>query len=82
MFVFRWNKKSEILGHIKEMKKEKVELTKKGRGKAGSSSTSNRRSKPSGKNKYSVSRECEEDLNLEKRVIIKNDGRYLIYYDF
>lgn len=60
------------------MKKEKVELTKKGRGKAGSS----RRSKTSGKNKSLVSRECEEDLNLKKRVIIKNDGRYLIYYDF
>jgi len=82
MFVFRWNKKSEILGIYQRMKKEKVELTKKGRGRAGSSSTSNRRSKPSGKNKSFVSRECEEDLNLKKRVIIKNDGRYLIYYDF
>jgi len=82
MFVLRWDKKSEILGHIKGMKKEKVGLTKKGRGKAGSSSTSNRRSKLSGKNKYSVSRECKEDLSLKKRIIIKNDGRYLIYYDF
>lgn len=82
MLVFRWNKKSEILGIYQRMKKEKVELTKKGREKAGSSSTSNRRSKPSGKNKYSVSRKCKEDLSLKKRIIIKNDGRYLIYYDF
>jgi len=33
MFVFRWNKKSEILGIYQRMKKEKVGLTKKGRGK-------------------------------------------------
>ncbi|NQT67289.1 MAG: hypothetical protein HQ569_06920 [Actinobacteria bacterium] len=64
------------------MKKEKLELTKKGRGKTGSRSTGNRRSKLSGKNKSLVSREYEEDLNLKKRKIIKNDGRYLIYYDF
>ncbi len=64
------------------MRKEKLELAEKRREKAGSSSTSNRRSKPFGKNKYSASRECKEDLNLKKRVIIKNDGRYLIYYDF
>ncbi len=64
------------------MRKEKLELTEKGRGKAGSSSTNSRRSRLSNKNKFSASRECKEDLSLSKRVIIKNDGRYLIYYDF
>jgi hypothetical protein len=85
VFGFRWNKKSEILGHIKEMKKEKLRLTEKRREKVESSSTSI----PAmggvsrlAKNKYSVSRGCKEDLSLKKRVIIKNDGRYLIYYDF
>ena len=64
------------------MRKEKLKLTEKRREKAGSSSTKNKRSKPSNKNEFSASRKCKEDLNLNKRVIIKDDGRYLIYYDF
>ena len=63
------------------MKKEKVELTKKRRKESGSS-ISNGRGKSSSKNKYSVSRECKENSHFKTRIIIKNDGRYLIYYDF
>jgi len=63
------------------MKKEKAELTKKRR-KISGSSFSNGISKSSSKNKSSMDRKCEKDLNLRKRVIIKNDGRYLIYYSF
>ena len=62
---------------MKEMEKEKSELTENRNSRADK-----RKSKPSGKNKYSVSRECKENSSLKKRVIIKNDGRYLIYYDF
>lgn len=57
--------------------KEEIELTGN-----RNSRTNKRKSKSSGKNKYSVSRECKESSNLKKRIIIKNDGRYLIYYDF
>jgi len=64
------------------MRKEKLELTEKRREIDRGSRTNSKRSKPSGKNKSLVNRECEEDLNLKKRVIIKDDGRYLIYYDF
>jgi len=63
------------------MKKEKVESTKK-RGRKSGSSMGNGKGRSSSKNKSLLDRECEKDLNLRKRVIIKNDGRYLIYYDF
>jgi len=64
------------------MRKEKLELTEKRREIDRGSRTNSKRIKLSSKNKSLVSRECKEDLNLNKRVIIKNDGRYLIYYDF
>ncbi len=64
------------------MRKEKLELTEKRREIDRGSRTTSKRSKLSNKNEFSASRECKEDLNLNKRVIIKNDGRYLIYYDF
>ncbi len=71
MFILRWDKKSEILGYIKEMRKEKLELNEKRREiNRGRRTNSKRRSK------------CKKDLNPKKRIIIKNDGRYLIYYDF
>lgn len=82
MFAIRRDKKSEIYGHIREMRKEKLELTEKRREIDRGSRTNSKRIKLSSKNKFSASRECKEDLNLNKRVIIKNDGRYLIYYDF
>lgn len=59
------------------MKKEKLRLTKN-----GNSGANKGKSKSSGKKKYSVSRECKEGSHLRKRIMIKNDGRYLIYYDF
>jgi len=59
------------------MKKENLRLTEN-----RSSGTKKSKSKPSGKNIYSVSRKCKESSHLKKRIIIKNDGRYLIYYDF
>lgn len=31
---------------------------------------------------YPVNKECKKNSGLKKRVIIKNDGRYLIYYSF
>ncbi|HEY4662288.1 MAG TPA: hypothetical protein VIH07_01270 [Candidatus Humimicrobiaceae bacterium] len=31
---------------------------------------------------YPVNQGCKENSGLKKRVIIKNDGRYLIYYSF
>lgn len=34
------------------------------------------------KSKIFVDKKCIGDLNLKKRVVIKDDGRYLIYYDF
>jgi len=64
------------------MRKEKLRLTEKRREIDRGSRTNSKRSKQFGKNKYSVSRKCKEDLSLKKRVIIKNDGRYLIYYNF
>jgi hypothetical protein len=64
------------------MRKEKLELTEKRREIDRGSRTNSKRSKPSNKNEFSASRKCKENLNLKKRVIIKNDGRYLIYYDF
>ena len=64
------------------MRKEKLELTEKRREIDRGSRTNSKRIKLSSKNKFSTSRECKEDLNLNKRVIIKDDGRYLIYYDF
>ena len=33
-------------------------------------------------NKLLADKKCIGDLNLKKRTIIKEDGRYLIYYDF
>jgi hypothetical protein len=48
---------------------------KKGLGKSGKERQSNE-SKILGK------KECKGGLNLNKRVIKKDDGRYLIYYDF
>lgn len=71
MFIFRWDKKGEILGYIKEMRKEKLELTEKRREIIRGSRTNSK-----------IRSKCKKDLNLKKRVIIKNDGRYLIYYDF
>jgi hypothetical protein len=64
------------------MKKEKLELIGKRREEDRSGRTKNRRNKLSNKDKILVDRECIEGLDLKKRVIIKNDGRYLIYYDF
>jgi len=34
------------------------------------------------RSKYSAGKECKENSGLKKRVITKNDGRYLIYYSF
>ncbi len=59
------------------MKKEKLELIGKGNSKANK-----RRGKSPGRNEYLESRECKENSSLKERVVIKDDGRYLIYYDF
>ncbi len=63
------------------MKKEKTKSDRGIKGKARDSSTS-RRNELSGRNGISVSVECGGSFNMKKRVIIKDDGRYLIYYDF
>jgi hypothetical protein len=38
--------------------------------------------KQSDKIKALKEKECKKSLDLNKRVIKKDDGRYLIYYDF
>jgi len=38
--------------------------------------------KQSNKDKALKDKECKKSLNLNKRMIKKDDGRYLIYYDF
>ena len=38
--------------------------------------------KQSDKIKALKDKECKKSLDLNKRVIKKDDGRYLIYYDF
>ena len=43
---------------------------------------SKRKKQSSDGNMYPVNRGCKENSGLKKRVIIKNDGRYLIYYSF
>jgi hypothetical protein len=48
---------------------------KKGLGTSGKERQSN-------ESKILENKECECGLNLNKRVIKKDDGRYLIYYDF
>lgn len=64
------------------MEKEKNKLDGRIGGKDKDSSNGRRRSELSGGNGISESVECRESLDLKKRIIIKNDGRYLIYYDF
>ena len=64
------------------MEKEKNKSTKRIIGKAKESSIKGIRNELSGEKGIFASLECRENLNLKKRVIIKNDGRYLIYYDF
>jgi len=59
------------------MEKGKTELTEN-----KNSGANKRKNKSSVKNRYSIGRECKENPNLKKRVTIKNDGRYLIFYDF
>ncbi|MDD3628297.1 MAG: hypothetical protein RBR58_04065 [Candidatus Humimicrobiaceae bacterium] len=34
------------------------------------------------KNKALIRKKCKENPNFKKSVIIKEDGRYLIYYEF
>jgi hypothetical protein len=34
------------------------------------------------KNRVLIRKECRENYNFKKEVIIKEDGRYLIYYEF
>jgi hypothetical protein len=34
------------------------------------------------RNKALIRKECKENPNFKKSVIIKEDGRYLIYYEF
>ncbi|MDD3819677.1 MAG: hypothetical protein PHG41_07590 [Actinomycetota bacterium] len=36
----------------------------------------------SGKDKDLIREECRENYNFKKEVVIKEDGRYLIYYEF
>ena len=62
--------------------KRKSNSTKRIIGKAKDGSIKSVRDKVSGKKGISASRGCRENLNPKKRVIIKNDGRYLIYYNF
>ncbi len=82
MFVLGWNKKSGIKGSIKKMGKEKFRLNKNVRIGIKSNDTKNSRGKESNKSEILMDRECRKGLSLKKRVIIKSDGRYLIYYDF
>lgn len=67
---------------MKEIGKEKFKLNKNVRIVVKSNGTKSSGDKQSNKNETLVDKECREDLSLKKRVIIKNDGRYLIYYDF
>lgn len=82
MFILGWNKKSGIKRSMKEIGKEKFKLNKNVRIVVKSNGTKSSGDKQSNKNETLVDKECREDLSLKKRVIIKNDGRYLIYYDF
>ncbi len=45
-------------------------------------SAGDNKGRQSHKNKSLIDRECSKDSGFKKRVIIKDDGRYLIYYDF
>ena len=64
------------------MGKGKFKLNKNVKIGINSNGTKNSRDKQSNKNETLTDKECREGLSLKKRVIIKNDGRYLIYYDF
>ncbi|MDD5622709.1 MAG: hypothetical protein PHQ09_06100 [Actinomycetota bacterium] len=59
------------------MKKEKSELIGNYDGPVN-----NRENKSFEGSKHSAGKECKENSGLKKRVIIKDDGRYLIYYSF
>ncbi|MFA5015562.1 MAG: hypothetical protein WC549_08495 [Actinomycetota bacterium] len=59
------------------MKKEKSELIGN-----YESPVNNIENKSFKRSKHSTGKECKENSGLKKRVITKNDGRYLIYYDF
>ena len=59
------------------MKKEELKSTGNDKNRV-----SKRKKQSSDENMYPVNRGCKENSGLKKRVIIKNDGRYLIYYSF
>jgi hypothetical protein len=46
------------------------------------SRVSKRKNLSSKGSRYPINKGCKENPGLKKRVIIKNDGRYLIYYSF
>jgi len=64
------------------MRKEKSTLNNNSRIGIKNNSTKKSNSKPHNKEKALTDGGCGKSLNLKKRVIIKDDGRYLIYYDF
>ncbi len=67
---------------MKEIGKGKFKLNKNVGAGIKSNGKKDSRDKQSSRNESLNSKECKEGLNLKKKVIIKNDGRYLIYYDF
>jgi hypothetical protein len=64
------------------MKKVKLELDKKATSKNRCERNENNKSIEAGKSKSLIEKECRENYNFKKEVIIKEDGRYLIYYEF
>ncbi len=65
---------------MKEMKEKKFKLKKNMPVKYEINRTGNNKNKQSNKNL--ISKNCGKGPNLKKKAIIKEDGRYLIYYDF
>lgn len=64
------------------MDKGKDRPNKKTKTLSGSRAIENAGGELSGENKILIRKECSKNSGLKKRVIIKEDGRYLIYYDF
>jgi hypothetical protein len=62
------NKKNKLLNIIKNS--------------SGSRTPENYESITSREDKALIRKECRKNYNFKKEVIIKEDGRYLIYYEF
>lgn len=82
MYVLRWDKENKTLGFIRKMRKEKIKSGGKVTMEDINKKEKQGKRKKIDKNVGLINKECKKNSGVKKRVIVKEDGRYLIFYNF